>query len=354
MRRLGALLTLVVIIAATQAGVASAAPAADQTGLNTAGISISPAMQDRVLGPQDTKTSFTVQVYNYTTKKQLIQVSAQDFNALNETGGLTFLGSDSAQVTNGHGISSIVTLSKKLISVEPKASVNITASINDVTKLAPGGHYGAILARVVADADQKGGNKVAIQQVVASLIFLETAGQGSKTIELLRPPVSLVTLHLPKLVNLAFHSTGNTQAVPRGTVQILHGNTVISQGIINENSSLILPGSTRLLTTQLTRLKPPAWPGTYTMRVQYRYEGSLGSTTYEKRFIYINVIAVIFITASLLAIGLTLYQLRYHVRRTAVAVAKSPKVIKRKVIVKKVPAKSKEQTAVSKRRVPKK
>lgn len=333
MRRVGLLLGVALALVATNVGIASAAT--NEAALNKAGISISPAIQDRVLGPHESKTSFAVQIYNYTDKKQLVQVSAQDFNMLSETGGLTFQGSDSKSVTNGHGISNLVQLSKKLVNIEPKSTVTVNALVDNVKTLAPGGHYGAILARVVADSGKaQTSNNVAIQQVVASLIFLETAGQGSKTIELLRPPISTVTLHLPETVNLAFRSTGNTQAVPRGTVQILHGNTVISQGIINENSSLILPGSTRLLTTQLTRLAPPAWPGMYKMRVQYRYEGSLGSTTYEKRFLYINMVAVIFIITSLLAIGLTIYQLRHHVRRAARTIPRTPQMIQRKIIVK--------------------
>jgi hypothetical protein len=258
------------------------------------GISMTPAIQDRVLGPVDKTTSFKVELFNNTDKPITLSLSTADFSALNQTGGVAFLGGKVSDVTLGHGLSGYLKLDLPLITLAPQTTKTVTASINDVSKLAPGGHYAAVIARTVATNNPDTlANKVSINQALSSLVFLETAGKGSKSLALLTPDVDKVSFSLPSSVNLVFKATGNTQVTPRGVVDVLHSNKTTQHAIMNENSSLVLPGSSRLLQTSLVGSQHPWWPGKYTLRVQYRFDGSLGITTYEKSFLYINVQAFI-------------------------------------------------------------
>lgn len=277
------------------------------------GISMTPAIQDRVLGPADKSTSFTVELFNSTDKPLTLALSTADFSALNQTGGVAFLGSDAANVTNGHGLSGYIKLDAPLVTLPPNATKKITATIADVSKLAPGGHYAAVIARTaLGDPTGSSGNKVSINQAISSLVFLETAGKGTKALTLLPPTVSKVSFSLPDSANLVFKATGNTQVVPRGVVDVLHGDKRNLHSIINENSSLVLPGSTRLLQTPLSGSKHPWWPGMYTLRVQYRFDGSLGVTTYQKSFLYINIQALIIIILLIIALVLAALRLRKY------------------------------------------
>lgn len=276
----------------------------------TPGIALTPAIQDRVLGPSERSVSFSVELSNQTESPVTFSLSTNDFTALNQTGGLAFLGSDVERVTSGHGLSGILKLDTRVVTIPANSSKKVTASIDAVTKLAPGGHYAAILAQALPDGSARSGNRVAINQVVSSLVFLETAGQGTKTLSLLKPPVSGVSFTLPDSLNLAFKATGNTQTVPRGVATIDRGNTEVLRGIINENSSLLLPGSTRLLQTKLEGDRRPLLPGMYTARVQYRYDGSLGISSYEKRFLYINIQAILLAVLLLIGLMYGLYKIR--------------------------------------------
>jgi uncharacterized protein YneF (UPF0154 family) len=268
------------------------------------GVALTPAIQDRVLGPAEKTISFSVELANQTDAPITFSVSSNDFTALNQTGGLAFLGSDINRVSKGNGLSGILKIDTAVVTLGPKSTRKITARIDDVSKLAPGGHYAAILAQALPTGTPGKGNRVTINQVVSSLVFLETAGQGTKTLELLPPKIGGISFSLPQDINLVFKATGNTQTIPRGVVTIDRGGAEIGRGIINENSSLLLPGSTRLLQTSVSGDKHPWLPGRYTMRVQYRYEGSLGISTYEKTFLYINIQAVLLLV---LAVILAIY-----------------------------------------------
>lgn len=333
MRRITVRLSVLMTIIALNLVPGSALAAAPAAASPPLGIALTPAIQDRVLGPAEKSVSFSVDLSNQTDQPVTFALSSNDFTALNQTGGVAFLGSDIKRVTDGHGLSSILKLDAAVVTLAPNSSRKITARINDVSKLAPGGHYAAILAQALPSGNPVRGNRVTINQVVSSLVFLETAGKGSKTLQLLKPSISNIAFSLPESVNLIFKATGNTQTIPRGVVTIDHGKREIGRGIINENSALLLPGSNRLLPTAISGEKHPWWPGRYTVRVQYRYEGSLGVTRYEKSFLYINIQALLLSLLLAVAAGYTLYRTRKYWIRLARRSQPQVTAIRKRLIV---------------------
>ena len=254
-------------------------------------LSISPAIQDRVMAPTEKTAQFEVTIINNTASPQIVAITATDFTALNQSGGVAFLGEDSNRTFTGHGLSSVLTPDRSRLTIAAKSSQVVTVTANDIPKLAPGGHYAAIIVKVVDTTKQRKSNQLANIQAVSSLVFLETAGQGTKTMNLVSLPNQGVSFGLPTETNLVFKATGNTQTIPRGIVTVSRGDNEVMRGIINQNSSLILPGSTRLLQTPLTGTNHPWASGMYTLRAQYKYDGSLGITTFEQRFLYINLVS---------------------------------------------------------------
>ncbi len=286
------------------------------------GVSLTPALQSKVLTEADKTAIFTIQLVNPTTVPLTMSLRTTDFKALNQTGGLAFTGSDSKAVTQGNGLSSILRLDSRLVTIPPKESRNVIVKIDDVAMLAPGGHYAAVIAQVIPGSLPTNGNNLAIYQAVSSLIFLETAGQGTKKLELLPISIKNYVLSLPQSLNLSFKSAGNTQTVPRGVVTINRGDKEIQRGIVNQDSSLVLPDSTRLLQVPLNGDRNPLLPGVYTLNVQYRYDGSPVVQTFSKRFVYINVQMVIGVIVILILFVIIITRMQRYLKKR---IAKSKK-----------------------------
>jgi hypothetical protein len=270
------------------------------------GVTVSPVIQQLHLQPSQSTASFTVQLTNNTKNAVTIALSTVDFVANGQTGGLTFLDKPSSDPNIlSHEIASKLSPDINNVSLEPKAAQKIVITLNDVNSLAAGGHYGAVLYRVVDQPSTiKNGNRVSIQQALSTLVFATTDGRGTQGITLLKPSLSTVTFHFPQSINILFQSTGNTQITPRGTVSIIKsGSKVKLSTIVNVNSGMILPGSTRLYNTAIPTNNISWWPARYHVQVAYRYDGQAGFKTYNTSFYYINlwhilltilIIAVIF------------------------------------------------------------
>jgi hypothetical protein len=94
---------------------------------------------------------------------------------------------------------------------------------------------------------------------------------------------------------LRIKNTGNTQTVPRGTVSITNpSGRQVKRGIINPDSGLVLPDSTRLYKTSLFKTGGYWWPGTYKATVSYRPEDTDQATTVEYNFFYLAPLTLIF------------------------------------------------------------
>ena len=116
----------------------------------------------------------------------------------------------------------------------------VTATIDDATKLSPGGHYGRWWREWCRPASS--GNRVSVQQDLSALLFIQTAGQGTRGFEL-QPGLRKWQVVLPQQLPLVFKTTGNhTQVVPRGIVNISRSGQVIMRGQLNNDSAMVLPG----------------------------------------------------------------------------------------------------------------
>src|SRR5262249_15818232 len=125
-------------------------------------------------------------------------------------------------------------------------SVKVPVHIVNANSLAPGGHYAAVIYGVKS-ANAQSNKTVSVREAVSCLVFVKTYSGGTQKLHVTAFPVSAFTTSLPSNVNVVLANTGNTQAVPRGYAQIIGpGNTIESQGIMNIDSSMILPNSKRL------------------------------------------------------------------------------------------------------------
>lgn len=79
---------------------------------------------------------------------------------------------------------------------------------------------------------------------------------------------------------MSFKSTGNVHVVPRGYVTVTdpRGN-LVAKGIINPESTLVMPGASRQFVTILQPVNPSAVKGRYTLTIHYRYDGNSAFAT---------------------------------------------------------------------------
>ncbi len=256
-------------------------------------VTVSPAIEQLQLAEGQDSADFKVTIANHTDVLARISLTFSDFKSLNASGGIAFLGQNASDLDHSHGLSKWVQLQTEQVGLEPNQSAEINIHLTDLQSISPGGHYGAIIYQVVPYGAIHTGNRVNLQQALSTLVFAVTAGGGTQHIKLAPPGLSHLQFSLPGKLNLLFSNDGNTQTAPRGSVQVYGGDpkTPAATAIINNGSALVLPGSSRNLTTSLTKAKHPWWPGIYHVRIRYRADSATGFSTYNARFLYLNPLA---------------------------------------------------------------
>jgi hypothetical protein len=294
MRRLGTTLLLAVLLVMAIVSPAKAATTGSKS-VSSKGITISPAIINVSLDQNLHSTSFKINVENKNSSPVNLKLFSLDFKSLNETGGVAFIGTG-----GNYGLANWLVLPSEPIKLAAKSSQLITISVDNRTDLAPGGHYAAILFDNAGQSGS-GSNKVTINQVASTLVFLKKSGGEIYKLSLQNPDFGSTWLRLPHNVNLLISNTGNTQTVPRGILVITDplGHEV-RRGVLNGSSAMVLPGSDRLIRVDLFR-EAKAWlPGRYKATISYRPADSDTAQTTTYSFVYLNPILLILIIVLLI------------------------------------------------------
>lgn len=275
------------------------------------GITVTPAIVNIDLQSGQAKANFELTVTNNTKQDQVLTLSSIDFEASNQLGGLSFQGSD----VNKHGLASWLDYGKEPIGLAPGESKSIPVIVDNRADLSPGGHYAAVLFKANSATSSEGANRVALNPVVSSLIFVRKLDGAQSKLELLQISTLNTVLSMPDAANITIKNTGNVQETPRGIVTITDPfSHEVSRGILNTDSNQVLPESTRLFQTPLIDTGRAWIPGKYTITVQYRYEGSVKVKQASATFWYINPVGIASLVV-LVAIAWIVIQNRRNVRR---------------------------------------
>lgn len=183
--------------------------------------------------------------------------------------------------------------------LNPGQSVNVQVQFSNVPELGPGGHYGALLIKLLpAEAEN-----LTLQQAISVTMFVVKEGGAVRSIALTDVKLQRNIFRAPKFADLTFKNTGNVHIVPRGTVDLLSGETLHSRGIVNEPSSPLFPGREIVLRSSLERLKLPIMPGYYDISVSYRFDDTGRYTVQSVRFLYLPPWTLAAVFVLLVAIG---------------------------------------------------
>lgn len=269
---------------------------------NSNTIGVSPALQTLVARSGQRMISYDVTLTNTSTSPQIVSISAADFTAFAGTGQVQFL--DPAKPNKDHGLLDSFQLLSPQILINPGESRAIPVTLNNVDKLTPGGHYGAILLKT-SKPNSLVKNNISITQTVASLVFLTTEGKGSYGLNLQPIRTTFGWFRLPSTLNLAFKNTGNVQVVPRGYINITSPfGRPVSKTVLNTDSGLVLPGTTRLLQTPVKTTGRAIIPGIYNIKVYYKYDGAKTYSVQSSKVVFLNLWLV---GGLIILIGLTVF-----------------------------------------------
>jgi hypothetical protein len=309
-------LRLAVIVACLACLMPLADAGATSSMMSSSGnIAVSPAIEQINLKAGQTSTSFTTAITNNNKSPVGIEISMNDFTALNETGSVSFLGTNYPG-NSLHGLAAWMHAATPSISIAPGASQTIPISIPDTRGLAPGGHYGAVIFRVIPTTGS-GKGQLSTNEEISTLVFLTTYSGRTQAISLQKPALNSIFTAMPSSLNLVFTSTGNTQTTPHGLVTVLDSkNKEIARGIINVDSGLVLPSTSRLYQVNLRYTKHTFRPGTYHIRISYQAGDIAAAQIYSKSFWYVSrsVIVAVMVIA-LVIILLVVYKTGRHYKK---------------------------------------
>ncbi len=254
------------------------------------GITVSPAFQQVVLSAGEAQKNVHFSITNNKPQEQSLKITFSDFNTLNETGGLFFVGSSPTDLQKKYGLTKWISITPSVVTVRPGQTLSMDAVVQNLPSLSSGGHYGSLNITDANPELESASNNVALHPVASTLIFLTKSGGDTHKLNLQSVSYSKNFFKLPNSVSLRFHNSGNTHLIPRGSVTITApSGKVIKRGIINEESGLILPETYRRFGVPLYDTSGKSLSGNYTLTVSYRFDGYDKFRVYQKT---INILSL--------------------------------------------------------------
>jgi len=250
------------------------------------GVEVTPPFQS-VTVSQNNQTDVTIDILNKNDFTLNLKLSVIDFNSLNDSGGVAFLNSNSGAI-NKYVLSKWMKLDKSDVTLEASQKTSIKINISNDDQLSAGGHYGALLATVVNNGGNRTNYQVALNQAFSSLIFLTKTGGEKYNLNLESYHTDYSLFGLPKSVDLLFKNNGNTHITPHGVIEVTDwNNRVVRKGIINTDSSILLPETSRRVKASLASAYTSLVPGMYKVKIMYRYNSDQEYATSISSFIFI-------------------------------------------------------------------
>jgi hypothetical protein len=286
-----------------------------------AGVTISPPFREVVLQPDRPTAQFNLTVRNDTAVTQAFRLTVQDFGSLDESGGVAFLGTKASDLEYKYGLAGWLIPGTDSISLEPGQTRKVNLTIENRSSLTPGGHYAAVLLTSQSSPENGQKPRVVIKQVLSSLVLVKKVGGEVYGLALDRIEVASNLLKPPDKLKLRFQNSGNVHVVPRGTVELKDPRGhIVNKGLINPESTWILPESFRLYSSSLRQTNAAWLPGRYTLEVKYRYDGKADFETSSRTFFHLGrlgVIGLIAIAVALTSAALIAFSLRRRKARRA-------------------------------------
>lgn len=196
------------------------------------------------------------------------------------------------------------------LTLEGGARTAVAVRVANDPAMEPGSHYGVLHVRETAAAAQP--SHLAIQSELQSLLVVRKIDGAQIDLRLHTLSVGPAWFALPTQVDLALRNQGNVHLIPRGRVELVDPfERVVAYGIINRESSIVLPQSERRYTVALRSTTPLLLPGRYRIVVDYRDGIDDAATRFEQSFVTLgSPLMIVFLSAGLGGLALLVRRIK--------------------------------------------
>jgi len=255
------------------------------------GIQVSPAFLEVDINKPGEKKEVSVQVTNKTVHEVTLDIYPLDFRQKDEFGSIGFLGLDNSY---SYSLSSFLSFATRQLILKPGETRDIVVTITNRDDLSPGGHYAAVVAKEAGNKERSD-DMTSVSPSIASLLLIHKVGGERFNASVIKTswPEGWSALSYKKFFSLTIQNEGNIHITPYGRVEVrdMFGR-LLSDGIINPSSLIVLPESRRIIDVIMT---PLAWSlplSVNTLKVSGN--DSLHKITYEYQttFLYIDPVIV--------------------------------------------------------------
>ena len=249
------------------------------------GLQVSPAYVDVSLPQIASQQEIPITYYNTSNEVLVLELFPIDFRQTSPYGQIGFLGKEAGEYS--YSLSSFLSFETNRLELAPGERKTMTVVARNRKDLTPGGHYAAVVARMV----QQIGETPTVSPAVSSLIYLRKVGGERFNLSLKEVswPEHTIVFSIPTTLTLLFQNEGNIHLIPYGEVTVtdLFGRKVLD-GVVNEGSVRILPESRRYVPVYLQQHAFHFPLSVYFLTIKGR--DSLGEVTYNfsDTFIYIH------------------------------------------------------------------
>lgn len=268
----------------------------------THGVTISPYFAEITVRPNEpTTTKFSL--YNGNNETLTLHVTVQPLDSLHAAAQQFTPREDPSLIAS-------VSLGTDTLIIPPQTVQTIDLIAHAASGLTPGSHYAVLTFSASQDASL-GANTLGITKNINALLFVvNDTGNLTRTIAIDHLTFSGIHVAIPHTVTIPFTNTGTVHVRPYGEVLVKKNTTTYAQGIINEDSRILLPETTNAWNVTMMGRATSWVPGTYTVEVRY-HPDSADPTTYTTSIFIIPWTFII----SLLALVILLRFVRVRIKR---------------------------------------
>lgn len=254
-------------------------------------IGVEPALVEVVLEEPGEEKKVELTYLNSSDQPLGLEIFPIDFKQQDKTGLVEFLGREAGSYS--YSLSSFLSFESARIDLEAGEKRKFLVSVKNRPDLSPGGHYAAVVARLIDTSEKSSSAKVTPS--ISALILVRKTGGERFNLSLIEVgwPKNPVVFGYPRVITLLFQNEGNVHLVPYGRLEIfdLFGRQLY-KGVINTSSLRVFPSSRRYIKIEAGAVKPSLPFSINSLTV--RGEDSLSKTNFlfKDSFIYLNPILI--------------------------------------------------------------
>lgn len=235
------------------------------------GLTVTPPLISIELSEDQEYYQGTISYSNHYTQDIQLDLSIRDFGDLEAGGGLFFEGTTQSQWQADHNLSSWLEVQPSKLTIPAGQQQALNFIIHNRQDLSPGGHYAAVLATLSSTSQQT----IAINQSLSTLLFVNKQGGHHYSLKVDQIAPQTAWWGQVQGASIKIENAGNTHLTPRGKLELQDPlGRILGQTIINQNSTMLLPGQSQSFDNSFISSQAAAWlPGNYTLILSYRSDG---------------------------------------------------------------------------------